>query len=648
MIAERRVRRVPPSPGTTAAVAGVVVAAYVFCWLVGLDLGVRPPLPARIQADGLTGLVSLLADLTARLAALAALGALAGHVAFGREARLPRLAGRAAQVWFVAALLCSVVNPAYVTGVPMGAALPPANWWLFLWAAPSALAWFVSALVALGVVAACYLTDTAGARVLALGAGVLAQTFVLVTGNVTVGLDHDWATDAAIVLTLVLTPLGAGAVGVWLLGDPDAVGRYHRAVPGAVAVSALSLVVVARQQLAGAPVAAVMYGIPVLGQFGVLAALLVSWLWRRFSGEMDAARPARALASVARDVALVIAWAAFAAAENHIPPPRFLEPQSIQVNYLGYEVVLAPTVGRLLGPGRPNLLWVVIVAAVVAAYVWGMVRARRHGVRWSPLRLLAWCSAWLLTCYLAVSGLWEYSTAMYSWHMVVHMTVNMLVPVLAVLGGPLSLIRAASGPHAAPTSVGGLVAAVEGNRVWRLLTSPPVAWLGYVGGLFLVYFTPLFPWLMRYHWAHQLMLLFFMVTGYLFFNLIVGVDPTSWHLPHLVKLALVISIMPFHAIFAVGILSAHSLIGGEFYETLAIPWMTDLLADQNVAGQWTWILGEVPLFIVMLALAAQWFRSDTSDAARLDAAADAGEDDSFAAYNDMLAELARRDAERRQ
>lgn len=641
-------RSASPSAGTLVAVAGVAVAAYVFCWLVGLDLGVRPPLPARIQMDPFTGLVSLIAELTARLAALASLGALAGHVAFGRERRLLRAAGRAGQVWFVAALLCTVTNPAYVNGLPMGTVLTPANWWTFQLATPSGLAWLTSAVVGLGVVAAAYVARAAGAHAIALGAGVLAQVFVAVTGNVTVGLNHDWATDAAIVGTLALTPLALGAVGAWLLGDPDAVRRYHRVVSGPVVVAGAALTVIAWQQLAGQGVTTQMYGIPVLGQVAVLALLLVSWLARQFSGELDAARPARAAASVARDVALFVAWAGFAAAENHIPPPRFLEPQSIQINYLGYEVALAPTVGRLLGLGRPNLLWVIVVVAAIAAYAWGMARVRARGGRWPATRFLAWCAAWLLTLYLAVSGLWEYSTVMYSWHMVVHMTVNMLVPVLAVLGGPLTLIRTASGPDAAPTSPGGLVTATEENRVWQLLTSPPVAWLGYVGGLFLVYFTPLFGWLMRYHWAHQLMLLFFMMTGYFFFNLIIGHDKTSWEIPHLIKLALVISIMPFHAIFAVGILSAHALIGAEFYQTLAMPWMTDLLADQNLAGQWTWILGEVPLFIVMLALAAQWFRSDASDAERLDTAADAGEDDAFDAYNDMLAELARRDAERRR
>ncbi|NLE17197.1 MAG: cytochrome c oxidase assembly protein, partial [Propioniciclava sp.] len=184
---------------------------------------------------------------------------------------------------------------------------------------------------------------------------------------------------------------------------------------------------------------------------------------------------------------------------------------------------------------------------------------------------------------------------------------------------------------------------------WQFLTSAPVAWLAYVGSLFAVYFTPAFSWLMKYHWAHQLMLIAFMMVGYFFFTIIIGADRTGKQLPHLLKLALVISIMPFHAVFAVGILQSQSLIGAEFYETISVPWLPDhaaLMADQNIAGQASWFLGEIPLFVVIAALAAQWFRQDDKEAHEIDEAVDSGADDSFDAYNDMLAELARRDEKR--
>ncbi len=633
--------------GALLVVSGAVVAAYVAVWLVGLDLSVRPPLPARFQADGVTGLISLVGELTARLAAFGTLGVLTAVVGFwpknddhtltdeGR--RLLRHGGRLAQVWFVASLLNTFANPAYVNGVPMYTTLTPRSWWTFLWATPSGLAWGTSALVALGVAGACYVSRHWASHLIGLVAGVLALTFVAATGNVTVGLNHDWATDAAIVGTVTALPLIAAALGAWLVGTPQATRRYQRLVPPLLAATALSHAVIAWQQMAGEPLTSTPYGLWSIGMgaLGVLYGL--SWLARQFGGRAG---------GLAVDVALAIAFLACLTATNHVPPPRFLEPQSIQVNYLGYEVLVAPTLDRLVTFGRPNLLWVAIVVFALGAYAAGVLKAHKLGRRWSIGRTASWVAAWLLTLFLAVTGLWEYSTVQYSWHMVVHMTVNMLVPVLGVLGAPFALIRAGSATATTHVTLGDATDSLESHRLWQTLTGPLVAWLAYVTSLFAVYFTPAFAWLMKYHWAHQLMLLFFMMTGYFFFSVIIGVDRSNRQLPHLLKLALVISIMPFHAVFAVGILSSQTLIGAPFYETIAAAWLPGhdaLMNDQSIAGQASWFLGEIPLFVVIIALAAQWFRSDSKEAAVIDAQTDSGEDDSFDAYNDMLAELARRD-----
>ena len=56
----------------------------------------------------------------------------------------------------------------------------------------------------------------------------------------------------------------------------------------------------------------------------------------------------------------------------------------------------------------------------------------------------------------------------------------------------------------------------------------------------------------------------------------------------------------------------------------------------------------MPIVVVMIALLAQWARSDQREADRLDRSADSGSDDDLDAYNAMLAELAFRDLEARQ
>ena len=88
----------------------------------------------------------------------------------------------------------------------------------------------------------------------------------------------------------------------------------------------------------------------------------------------------------------------------------------------------------------------------------------------------------------------------------------------------------------------------------------------------------------------------------------------------------------------------NSVLGEDFYRSLHLTWHNDLLADQKLGGSIAWAAGEIPLVLVLLALLIQWRRSDARDAKRLDRAAERNHDADLAAYNAMLAELARRDA----
>ncbi len=232
---------------------------------------------------------------------------------------------------------------------------------------------------------------------------------------------------------------------------------------------------------------------------------------------------------------------------------------------------------------------------------------------------------------------------MFSMHMVEHMTLNMFVPVLLVLGAPVTLalrVLPSAAQDAPPGPREWIVRAVH-SPFTAFLSNPITAFVLFVGSLYVVYFTPLFDTLVRYHWGHEFMALHFLITGYLFYWGIIGVDPGPRRLPFIGRLALLFAIMPFHAFFGIAMMTMESTVGGNFYRGLALSWVPNINADQHLGGAIAWGASEVPLVMVVIALVTQWARQDRRAAVRSDRHGDAGYDDDLDAYNNMLRELAR-------
>jgi len=225
-----------------------------------------------------------------------------------------------------------------------------------------------------------------------------------------------------------------------------------------------------------------------------------------------------------------------------------------------------------------------------------------------------------------------------------HMTLNMFVPVLLVLCGPVTLaLRAlpAAGSDAPPGPREWLLWLVH-SKVTAFISHPMVAFVLFVSSLYIVYFTPIFNTLVRYHWGHELMSVHFLLVGYLFYWGIIGIDPGPKRLPFLGRLGLLFAVMPFHAFFGIATMTMTSTIGGPFYRFVGLPWLSSINDDQHLGGAIAWGSSELPVIVVVIALVAQWARQDRRAASRSDRHADADYgDDDLDAYNAMLRELAK-------
>lgn len=73
------------------------------------------------------------------------------------------------------------------------------------------------------------------------------------------------------------------------------------------------------------------------------------------------------------------------------------------------------------------------------------------------------------------------------------------------------------------------------------------------------------------------------------------------------RLSLLCAALPFQALFGIFLTSSTTVIGGDFYRSLALPFVPDLLADQRSTAAIVWALGEIPIVVVLIALAKAAF-----------------------------------------
>lgn len=305
---------------------------------------------------------------------------------------------------------------------------------------------------------------------------------------------------------------------------------------------------------------------------------------------------------------------------------------------LGGPMPPAPSFGALAWGFSPNGVGLAVVGLGVALYLRGLMSLRSRGIDWPIGRTVSWFAGMAIVAWATIGGLGVYSHVLFSAHMVSHMLLSMVAPIFLVLGAPVTLaLRTLPGPRQpGDVSPRTLLTSFLHSRFLRVLTHPVIPPVLFVGSLYALYFTPLFDTLMISHWGHAAMEVHFLLVGCLFYYSIIGIDPAPRRLPAIMRFALLLITLPFHAFFSIAIMSSETVLAATYWEALDRPFATDLLRDQYVGGSISWALGEVPLVIVMIALLVQWFRSDQREAARLDRQADRDDGAALAAYNARL------------
>ncbi len=287
-----------------------------------------------------------------------------------------------------------------------------------------------------------------------------------------------------------------------------------------------------------------------------------------------------------------------------------------------------------------DLLWLGVSLGAIVFYLYGVLRLRQRGDRWPVARTVSWVTGMLVLLYVTNGAPNAYQEYLFSMHMVGHMMLSMLVPVLLVPGAPVTLITRVQ--QARKDGSWGLrewvLWAVHTPYAW-LISNPLFAGLNFALSLVLFYYTPLFRWATQEHLGHQWMIVHFLITGYLFVQSLIGIDPQPHRPSFPLKLMLLIGTMAFHAFFGLGLMNEKSLLLADWFGSMGRTWGDDPLADQAAGGAFAWGVGEIPTIIITLIVVWQWSRSDDRERRRLDRASDRSGNKDLSDYNEMLARI---------
>ncbi|MEU2669282.1 cytochrome c oxidase assembly protein [Streptomyces sp. NPDC007164] len=275
----------------------------------------------------------------------------------------------------------------------------------------------------------------------------------------------------------------------------------------------------------------------------------------------------------------------------------------------------------------------------IGLYAYAVLRLRRRGDSWPAGRIVFFVVGVLSIALVMCTRLNDYGMVMFSVHMVQHMVISMLSPILLLLGAPVTLaLRALPVAGRGRTGPRELLLKLLHSRYMKIITHPVFTIPLFIASLYGLYFTPIFDFLMGSKTGHIAMMVHFLAVGLVFFWPIMGVDPGPHRPGYVMRMLELFAGMPFHAFFGIALMMATTPMV-ETYENPPASLGVDALSDQGWAGGIAWAFSEIPSVLVLIALVFQWYRSEQRTAKRSDRAADRDGDQELQAYNAYLASL---------
>jgi len=229
-----------------------------------------------------------------------------------------------------------------------------------------------------------------------------------------------------------------------------------------------------------------------------------------------------------------------------------------------------------------------IALAAVAAYLAAAARLRRRGDAWPPARDVSFTAGGAALAYAMLAPL---PGGPFTAHMAQHLVVAMAAPLLLVLARPLTLALRALPPRRPRRAL----LACAHSRLAGWLVLPPVAAVLDIGGLWLLYRTPLAAAAHHEPLLHAVVQVHVLLAGLLFTFAVCQLDPVRhrWNLA-------------WRGLTLLAAGTAHAILAKSLYAAPP-PGTTHTTTDVHTAAQLMYYGGDLVELALAAVLATQWY-----------------------------------------
>lgn len=234
-----------------------------------------------------------------------------------------------------------------------------------------------------------------------------------------------------------------------------------------------------------------------------------------------------------------------------------------------------------------------IIFGLLAAYLSAWCIQRRKGHGWSLWRSAAFIAGAGVLAVAVSPPLVDFAHHDLRGHMVQHLLIGMFAPLGLVLGAPMLLILRTLSPPVARA-----VIRVLRSRPLQVLSHPVTALMLNVGGMYVLYMTPLYAATLTSPLLHHLVHCHFLAAGYLFtWAILAGPDPV----PHPPTMWLRIGVL-FASI------AAHAALGKLMYGYLWPRGTNHNVEEIRAAAELMYYGGDLAEVLLVVVLFALWYR----------------------------------------